>query len=116
MNFETDLLSVHAVSNIFFPIIHRSVYSEDLLLNPKEHPNIKKGDIVEIFHPEDDDDEKNQRCRLLLQVSLAKDSQGRLDYISVESSIALTFNLKNYGDVFIQKVDIESVSLDSVEM
>lgn len=104
-----------------------------MLLNPKEHPNIKKGkinrksiynsksfsfvgDIVEIFHPEDDDDEKNHRCRLLLQVSLAKDSQGRLDYISVESSIALTFNLKNYGDVFIQKVDIENVSLDSVEM
>jgi DEP domain-containing protein 5 len=70
---------------------------------------------VEIYHPEDDI-EKDQKCRLLLQVSLVKDSQGRLDYISVESSIALTFNLKNYGDVYMQKVDPASVALDSVEM
>lgn len=71
---------------------------------------------MEIFHPEDDDEKGQQRCRLLLQVSHTKDSQGRLDYISVESSIALTFNLKNYGDVYMQKVDPSSVALDSVEM
>lgn len=71
---------------------------------------------VEIFHPENNDEENQKSCRLLLQVSLAKDSQGRLDYISVESSIALSFNLRNYGDVIVKKVDIDSVSLDSVEM
>jgi len=88
--------------------------AEDLLLNPKEHPTIKKGDIVEIYHPEDDDEK--QKCRLLLQVSLAKDSQSR-DYISVESSIALTFNLRNYGDVIMRVItDVSTVVLDSIEI
>lgn len=48
-------------------------------------------------------------------MSLAKDSQSR-DYISVESSIALTFNLKNYGDVYMRVVDPATVALDSVEI
>ncbi|KAG5666359.1 hypothetical protein PVAND_014392 [Polypedilum vanderplanki] len=101
-----------------YRLVHhqRSVYNEDLLLNPKEHPNIKKGDIVEIFHQDENDEKGKQRCRLLLQVSLTKDTQGRNDYISVESSIALTFNLKNYGDVFMQVVNPASVALDSVEI
>ncbi|CRL03427.1 CLUMA_CG016236, isoform B [Clunio marinus] len=103
-----------------YRIVHhqRSVYPEDLLLNPKEHPTVKKGDIVEIYHPEDDDEKGQQRCRLLLQVSLAKDSQSQSrDYVSVESSIALTFNLKNYGDVYMRVInDPASVALDSVEI
>jgi DEP domain-containing protein 5 len=123
-----------------YRLVHhqRSVYPEDLLLNPKEHPLIKKGksrellfvvvqfgdilrlitgDIVEIYHPEDDE-KGQQRCRLLLQVSLAKDSQGQSrDYVSVESSIALTFNLKNYGDVYMRVIsDPTTVALDSVEI
>lgn len=36
---------------------------EDLILNPKEHPDAKIGDIVEIYHPED------ANYRLLLQIS-----------------------------------------------
>ena len=124
-----------------YRLVHhqRSVYPEDLLLNPKEHPTIKKGkkksesmkwcefsdnfsrlitgDIVEIYHPEDDE-KGQQKCRLLLQVSLAKDSQGQSrDYVSVESSIALTFNLKNYGDVYMRVInDPSTVALDSVEI
>jgi DEP domain-containing protein 5 len=79
------------------------------------------GDIVEIYHPdgvhpEEDDEKGQQRCRLLLQVSLAKDSQSR-DYVSVESSIALTFNLKNYGDIYMRVIhDPATVALDSVEI
>ena len=120
-----------------YRLVHhqRSVYPEDLLLNPKEHPSIRKGewpcwvlllykftsplitgDIVEIYHPEEDDEKGQQRCRLLLQVSLARDSQSR-DYVSVESSIAQTFNLKNYGDVYMRIIqDPTSVALDSVEI
>lgn len=78
--------------------------------------SIHPGDIVEIFHQEEHDERGKQRCRLLLQVSHTKDTQGRPDYISVESSIALTFNLKNYGDVFMQVVNPANVALDSVEM
>lgn len=51
-----------------------------------------------------------------MQVSFAKDSQSR-DYVSVESSIAQTFNLKNYGDVYMRVIkDPSTVALDSVEI
>lgn len=36
----------------------------DLILNPKEHLNVKLNDVVEIYHPEEDG------CRLLLQVTV----------------------------------------------
>lgn len=46
--------------------------AEDLILNPKEHPNAKKGDVVEIYHPDED------HCRLLLQItSLSEDLKGK---------------------------------------
>lgn len=76
------------------------------------------GDIVEIYHPEDDDELGQQRCHLLLQVSFDSQNlaQGR-DYVSVESSIALTFNLKNYGDIYMRVIqDPATVALDSVEI
>lgn len=83
-----------------------------MLLSPKEHPNLNKGDIVEIFHPED------EGCRLLLQVTLTskEDLKGRDSLISVEQNIANSFNLRNYNDVYMRVVDPQSVALDSVEI
>lgn len=48
--------------------------AEDLILNPKEHPTAKLGDIVEIYqHPEEENG-----CRLLLQITCFKeDLKGR---------------------------------------
>lgn len=37
--------------------------AEDLIINPKEHPDAKNGDVVEIYHPED------EGTRLLLQIT-----------------------------------------------
>lgn len=37
--------------------------AEDLILNPKDHPDTKIGDVVEIYLPEDDG------IRLLLQIT-----------------------------------------------
>lgn len=37
--------------------------AEDLVLNPKDHPDAKIGDVVEIYHPED------ESTRLLLQIT-----------------------------------------------
>lgn len=47
--------------------------AEDLLINPKDYPGIKEGDIVEIYQPE------NDFPRLLLQVPqvLKEDLHGR---------------------------------------
>lgn len=82
------------------------------MLSPKEHPNLNKGDIVEIFHQED------EGCRLLLQVTLTskEDLKGRDSLISVEQNIANSFNLRNYNDVYMRVVDPQSVALDSVEI
>lgn len=41
---------------------------EDLLINPKDYQEAKEGDIVEIFHPSEDDNP-----RLLLQIKAFKD-------------------------------------------
>lgn len=51
-----------------------SILAEDLILNPKEHPNAKLGDVVEIYqHPEEENG-----CRLLLQITCFKeDLKGR---------------------------------------
>jgi len=55
------------VKNVFFKIS-----GEDLIINPKDFPGIKKGSIVEIYHPED------EFSRLLLQVTeLKEDLHGK---------------------------------------
>lgn len=90
---------------------HQKTFSShDLVINPIEHPNLKKGDIVEIYHPED------EQCRLLLQVTcFNEDLKGR-DVISVESSVASQFNLKTFSDVMMKVVNPSLVALDSVEI
>lgn len=57
------------LQNVLFKFL-----AEDLILNPKEHPNAKLGDVVEIYqHPEEENG-----CRLLLQITCFKeDLKGR---------------------------------------
>lgn len=95
---------------LFKLIVHQKNFSaEDLLINPKDYPGIKTGDVVEIYHPDDG------FSRLLLQVPLLKeDLQGR-ETISVENNVATTFKLRPFTDVFLNIVDPESVALDSIE-
>ncbi|EAT34884.1 AAEL012917-PA, partial [Aedes aegypti] len=83
---------------------------EDLLLNPKDHPELKLKDIVEIYDPDDDG------VRLLLQVTCLTEECMNKETISVEANIALAFNLKPYKDVYMRKVDPSEVALDSVEI
>lgn len=45
-----------------------NIVEEDLLINPKDFQEAKEGDIVEIFHPSEDDNP-----RLLLQIKTFKD-------------------------------------------
>ncbi|XP_055914582.1 GATOR complex protein Iml1 isoform X2 [Eupeodes corollae] len=87
----------------------KSFNTADLVLNPKEHPDAKLGDVVEIFHSEDED------CKLLLQITEFNDLKGR-DVISIESSIASTFNLKAYSVVVMRLVNAADVALDSIEI
>ncbi|XP_015177814.1 PREDICTED: DEP domain-containing protein 5 isoform X2 [Polistes dominula] len=96
---------------LFKLIVHQKNFSgEDLIINPKDYPGIKTGDVVEIYHPED------EFSRLLLQVTLFKeDLQGR-ETISVENNVATMFQLRTFADVYMNIVNPEDVALDSVEL
>ncbi|XP_077296964.1 GATOR complex protein Iml1 isoform X2 [Arctopsyche grandis] len=90
----------------------KSFSTDDLIINPKDHPSIKEGDVVEIYQPE------NEFPRLLLQVPPFKeDGVGRgKDTISIEQSIATTFQLRAYADVYLNVVNHCDVALDSIEV
>lgn len=105
-------------------------------MNPKDHPDAKIGDVVEIYLPEDDG------VRLLLQItSFQEDKKGtkgmanskqsmstvlaalffnqsnsRTDVISIDASIASAFNLPTYSEVVMRTIDPATVALDSVEI
>lgn len=107
-----------------------------MILNPKDHPEAKIGDVVEIYLPEDDG------IRLLLQItSFQEDKKGtkgirtlpipklhsishtillsalsNLDVISIDASIASAFNLPTYSEVVMRTIDPATVALDSVEI
>nr|CAD7589464.1 unnamed protein product [Timema genevievae] len=83
---------------------------EDLIINPKDFPGINKGDIVEIYHPED------EFSRLLLQITSFKEDLQTRETISVEQSIATAFQLRTYADVYMNIVKPVDVALDSVEL
>ncbi|XP_053623506.1 GATOR complex protein Iml1 isoform X2 [Plodia interpunctella] len=92
-------------------IVHQSSFSsEDLIISLKDYPGLKEKDIVEIYHPE------NDYPRLLLQVTKV-DAPGRgRDTISVEQSIATTFQLRTFADVYVNIVNVPDVALDSLEL
>lgn len=91
-------------------VLHPKSFSpEDFLVNHKENSELKKGDIVEIYQPDD------ESCHLLLQVTSFNDEIKAV--ISVENSIAAAFNLRTYTNVYMKVIDDPStVCLDSVEI
>ncbi|CAN7986898.1 unnamed protein product [Ixodes hexagonus] len=90
-------------------LCHPKSVSEDLIINTKDFPGLKIGDIVEIYLPDD------TYSRLLLQVTALKEDLQK-DSISVEQSLASTFQLRAYADVIVNVVDPKDVALDSVEL
>ncbi|XP_050720659.1 GATOR complex protein Iml1-like [Eriocheir sinensis] len=92
---------------------HQKNYrEEDLLVNVKDlGPDVKAGDVIEIYHPEDD------LPRLLLKIpSTLEDINLQKDTISIEQSIAATFQLRNYKDVIVNTVEPKAVELELVEL
>ncbi|KAG4066905.1 hypothetical protein HA402_009007 [Bradysia odoriphaga] len=106
-------MSVNSTLKLYKLYTHMKHFcSEDLILNPKEHPNAKLGDVVEIYqHPEEENG-----CRLLLQITCFKEDLKGRDIISVEANVAAAFNLRTYDTMIMNIVDPASVALDSVEI
>ncbi|KRY71381.1 DEP domain-containing protein 5 [Trichinella pseudospiralis] len=78
----------------------------------KDFPELKNGDVVEIYH---NDAPLN---RLLVQAR-----GGCMEFlcktgntVSVDENLASIFHLRNYGDVVVRKVNINSVVLDVLEL
>ncbi|XP_060594658.1 GATOR1 complex protein DEPDC5-like, partial [Ruditapes philippinarum] len=95
--------------------VHKGEYTgkqvEEIVINPKEIAGISIGDVVEIYHPEE------EYSRLLLQIkSFPDEVQPKENTVSIEQSIASAFQLKNYQNVIVNKVDKKQVSLDLVEI
>ena len=91
--------------------VHQQNFSEDdLILNPKEFPNEKEGDILEIYHPDEDN------TRLLLQIKSINPEFQQKDTISIEQSVANFFQLRTYWDVEVTKVEPKDVFVDMVEL
>ena len=80
------------------------------MINNKEHPDAKAGDIVEVFHRNDEENTK-----LLLQITTFTDLKNR-DVISIESGVANQFKLRTFSDVVMRVVDVADVALDSIEI
>lgn len=79
-----------------------------MLINQKEHPDTKIGDVVEVYDRED------ENTRLLLQITKFNDL--RRDEISIEAGIATQFNLRKFAYVFMRRVYAGDVALDSIEI
>ncbi|XP_076106602.1 GATOR complex protein Iml1-like isoform X2 [Mytilus galloprovincialis] len=82
----------------------------DILINPKDFPDVVLRDILEIHHSDSDN------SRLLLQVTTVTGEFQQKDTISIEHSIASSFHLKPYNNVVVKKVDPKAVALDLVEL
>lgn len=80
------------------------------MINNKEHPDAKAGDIVEVYHREDE-----ENTRLVLQITTFTDLKNR-DAISIESGVAAQFKLRTFTDVVMRVVDVADVALDSIEI
>ncbi|XP_071550419.1 GATOR complex protein Iml1 isoform X2 [Panulirus ornatus] len=106
-------MAIYDTMNKFKLLNHQKNYTDgDLLVNVKDlGPDVKGGDVIEIYHPEDD------LPRLLLQIpTTIDDVPVQKDTISIEQSIASTFQLRNYKDVIINKVEPKDVTLELVEL
>ncbi|XP_033123560.1 GATOR complex protein DEPDC5-like [Anneissia japonica] len=96
-------------------VVHNKSFSEDeLIIIPKEFPNVKIGDVLEIFNPEEP-----KTNRLLLQVRSLNGEllQKQKDIVSIEQNLVKAFQLRAYQDVVVRPVaDPATVALDLVEL
>ena len=92
--------------------VHQQNFSEEeLVINPCYFPGqLSVGDVLEIYHPED------ELNRLLLTVNSLSTEFQQKDTISVNQSVANAFQLRAYIDVCVNKVDPSLVTLDMVEL
>ncbi|XP_070204272.1 GATOR complex protein Iml1-like isoform X2 [Littorina saxatilis] len=99
------------MSKTFKLWVHRSNPNQkDLLITAKDFPGVQIGDVLEIYHPEE------EFSRLLLQVESIPEDFQQKDTVSIADSIATTFHLQRLKDVIVNKIEPKNVALDMVEL
>lgn len=88
----------------------RTHYQDDLVICQKDFPDFKIGDIVEIYSNEEN------FSRLILQITNVDKPKVNFPTITIEQSIAQTFQLRIFSDVIMNILDKNIVALDSVEL
>nr|XP_046911895.1 LOW QUALITY PROTEIN: GATOR complex protein Iml1-like [Dermatophagoides farinae] len=88
----------------------RTHYHDDIVICQNDYSDIKIGDIVEIYSSEEN------FSRLVLQITNVDKPKANCPTITIEHSIAMTFQLRNFSDVVMNVVDEDIVALDSVEL
>eukprot|EP00794_Sanderia_malayensis_P014226 gene14226-15709_t len=91
--------------------IHKHDFSEEeLVINPRDYNGLQIGDVVEIYHPED------TFSRLLLQVKKLSNDFQQKETVSIETTVASTFQLRAYLSVIVNRVEPRDVTLDTLEL
>ena len=91
--------------------------AEDLVIRSEDFPEVAAGDILEFYH------EEETFARLLLQVKpeslYPENNLNKVvpkETVYIEKSIAESFQLSNYKSLVVNRVPVERVALDSVEL
>ncbi|KAK2714585.1 GATOR complex protein Iml1-like isoform X3 [Artemia franciscana] len=85
-------------------------FTQDLVISSKDIPGLKVGDVVEIYHPED------EYSRLLIQVTSLKEELQHRDALSLDQAVASTFQLRALLQVYVKAINPSDISLDLVEL
>nr|XP_026695007.1 GATOR complex protein DEPDC5-like isoform X2 [Ciona intestinalis] len=92
--------------------IHQQNYSDALLIfNTSDLPDVKTFDLLKIHHCNG-----SANDFVLVQVISLKDGEMAKDTISIEATLAQSFGLKVFQDVYVYKTEPEDVALDLFEV
>jgi len=98
-------------------VFTKTFYTEDLIIRNEDFPDIRPGDVIEIYHAEE------TFSRLLIEVKLENlypenklNKSVLREVVYLEKGIAETFKLNTFKNVIVNKVDRSTVTLDVVEL
>ena len=92
---------------------------QEFLIHKDDFPGLVPGDLIELYHPENEEERQVPRFCLLVTKSCIYPDNGLSKSINagsiyIERSLAETFQLPNYRDAMITLVDKKVIMLDSV--
>ena len=94
--------------------VHEQSFSQDDVLIYREEDGLQLGDIIEVYHPD------GEYSRLLVQIKHLQNPsiQQKAGHISINSSLASAFQLRQYNDVVVNHISNvdDVVTLDVLEL